>query len=281
MIEPLVSTDWLERNRRMAGLIILDCTWHLPESGKRGIDDFEAGHIPGAQFFDLEKVSDPRSPFVNMLPSAEHFAEAVGGLGIGNGDQVVVYDRGYVSARVWWMFRVFGNGNVRVLDGGWRRWVAEARAVERGAAARVERKSFATQFHPEMVADRHEVYAALTSNAKVAVVDARTKERFTGEQSSGYPGVPGGHMPGAINAPWGRFFEQAGDFRFVDRATAERVFREVGVDTDAPIITTCGSGVTAAILGLMLERTGRSNWKLYDGSWHEWAQQPELPKATG
>lgn len=275
----LVSTAWLDEHLSDDGLVVLDCSWHLPDTGKFAHDDFVAGHIPGARFFDLNAVSDPDSPYANMLPTATHFAEQVGALGIGADTMVVVYDAGYVSARVWWMFRLFGHDNVRILDGGLRKWTAEGRAVETGPAATPSAAAFPVRTPLDRVVSLAEMRERVRSS-DATIVDARTASKFDGREGSGYPGVPGGYMPGAINTPWAKFFDAERNFAFVTPEQAAAVFAEAGADVSGPVITTCGSGVTAAILGFMIERSGNTTWRLYDGSWHEWGQQSDTPKLS-
>ncbi|SHG53989.1 thiosulfate/3-mercaptopyruvate sulfurtransferase [Kaistia soli DSM 19436] len=278
MSDWLVTTDWLASHLGDDKLAVLDCSWYLPDSGKQAIDDFRRSHIPTARFIDLSAVSDPTSPYVNMLPSAELWATEIGRLGIDNETTVIIYDGGYVSARLWWMFRVFGHDNVRILDGGLRKWVAEGRPVEAGDAGQPTPAVFEAALLPGRVADIEDVRSALGSG--VIVVDARTAARFDGTEGSGYPGVASGHMPNAINTPWAKFFDPANNFAFVDTEAAAKVFADAGVDVRGRVITTCGSGVTAAILGFMIERAGNGNWTLYDGSWHEWGQRDDTPKLT-
>ncbi|MBE2275560.1 MAG: sulfurtransferase [Rhodobacteraceae bacterium] len=279
-------SDWLIETAELAGLpaagptadrVVLDCSWHLPESGRRAIDDFRAGHLPGARFVDLGAISDPGSPFVNMLPSAAVFAAAVGQLGIGNDTEVIVYDAGYVSARLWWMFRHFGHDRVRILNGGWRKWRAEGRPVETGDFAAPPPRRFVARPAEGRVARLEEVWQAI-DDGSATILDARTPAKFSGRESSGYPGVASGAMPGAVNVFWGNFFDPAQDHAFVSPEAAAAIFARHGVDVTAPVIATCGSGVTACILGFMLERLGNRDWRLYDGSWHEWGQHPETPK---
>ena len=276
MSDWLVTTEWLSAHLAEPGLVVVDCSWYLPEAGKHAIDDFRRAHVPGARFIDLGAVSDPDSPYVNMLPSAGLWSREVGRLGIDNDTTVVVYDTGYVSARLWWMFRVFGHERVRILDGGFRKWVAEGRPTEAGDAAPVVAKAFRADLQPGKVATTDEVGAALENGT--TVVDARTAARFDGTEGSGYPGVASGHMPNAINTPWAKFFDPARNYAFVGTEAAAKVFADAGADVSGPVITTCGSGVTAAILGFMLERNGNDQWRLYDGSWHEWGQRTDTPK---
>jgi len=279
-------TDWLIETDTLAALVaaepvadrvVVDCSWYLPDAGKHAIEDFRAGHIPGALFIDLTDISDPNSPYVNMLPTAELFAKVAGALGIGAQTEVVIYDAGYVSARIWWMFRAFGHTRIKILNGGWRKWRDEGRPVETGDAASVMPRSFPAKSAGHGVASIGDVRLVIDHGGAV-IIDARTAARFDGHERSGYPGVASGYMPGAINTPWALFFEPAPSHRFVSPARAAQIFAERGVDLSGPIITTCGSGVTASILGFMLEATGHTDWRLYDGSWHEWGQQPDTPK---
>lgn len=276
----LIETDELARLRSaepQADRTIVDCSWYLPDAGKHAIDDFRQGHVPGAQFLDLTEISDPESNYVNMLPEAALFAKVVGRLGIGSETQVIIYDAGYVSARIWWMFRTFGHNNVRILNGGWRKWKAEDRKIETGDPKSVSSKSFAAKVIEGRVASISDVRAAVESK-QTALIDARTAARFDGHEGSGYPGVPSGYMPGAINTPWQLFFEPAPSHRFISAEQAKQILKERRVDLSGEVITTCGSGVTASILGFMLEEIGHSDWRLYDGSWHEWGQQEDTPK---
>lgn len=276
----LIETDALAidlAKRPDADRVVLDCSWYLPDAGKHAIDDFRAGHIPGARFIDLTDISDPDSAYVNMLPTADVFAKVVGGLGIGAQTEVVIYDAGYVSARLWWMFRAFGHAQVKILNGGWRKWLAEGRGVETGDAAVVAARDFPAQAAGKGVIAITDL-RLIVDQGGTAIIDARTAARFDGHEGSGYPGVASGYMPGAINTPWQLFFEPAPSHRFVGPERAAQIFAKAGVDLSGQVITTCGSGVTASILGFMLESIGHSDWRLYDGSWHEWGQQPDTPK---
>lgn len=276
LIETQELADWLE-NAPGADRVVLDCSWYLPEAGKHAIDDFRLGHIPGARFVDLTEISDPNSPYVNMLPTAEAFATVIGRLGIGTDTEVVIYDAGYVSCRLWWMFRTFGHQKMRILNGGWRKWKAESRTIETGDFSIAKPKQFTANIIEGRVATISDVRSALNDH-NTTIVDARTAARFDGHEGSGYPGVASGYMPGAINTPWALFFDASNNYVFVFPERAAELFKAADADITGKVITTCGSGVTASILGFMIERLGNDQWRLYDGSWHEWGQQADTPK---
>lgn len=278
-MDPLVGPAWLAEHLGDPGLVVLDCSWFAPEAGRSGLAAFRAEHIPGARHFDLERASDRASPYPNMMPSPVEFAAVAGALGIDAGTAVVIYDGSYVSARVWWMFRRFGHARAAILDGGLRRWKAEGRPLEQGDAAPAEPKLFRPARPGDDVAGWREVAAALRTGS-AQVVDARPRDRFTGALPSGYPGLASGHMPGAVNLPWTAMMHQGGDFRFLAPDEAEAAFRAAGVDPERPIIATCGSGVTAAVLAFQLLRMGQETWKIYDGSWNEWGRRDDLPRES-
>jgi thiosulfate/3-mercaptopyruvate sulfurtransferase len=271
----LVSTDWLSDNLRAPNQRIVDCSWYLPELERDARAEYRTQHVPGAVRFDIDEIADHTSLGAHMLPSAEIFAEKIGRLGIDNQTRVVVYDTNYVSARVWWMFRVFGHDNVVVLDGGLTKWLAEGRPVESREVS-VAPRTFSARKRPELVADWREVLDNLSSR-RAQLVDARMAKRYSGELPTGYPGITAGHVPGSINLPWDTI-EHPHTKQFLSGEELRGRFTRAGVDIDKPIITMCGSGVTACILALSLHRLGRTDWKVYDGSWHEWAQRPEAPK---
>ncbi len=276
-------TEFLIAPSQIGGLsedaVVLDCSWFAPEAGRTGRDAFREEHIPGALFFDLDAASDPASPYPNMMPPPERFAEVVGALGIDAATEVVVYDRSYVSARVWWMFWRFGHRRAAILDGGLRRWKAEGRPLESGDPRRVAAKTFRPLVPTDDIALWQDVAAALATGA-AQIVDARAADRFSGALPSGYPGLASGHMPGAVNLPWTSMVRQSGDFGFVEPAEAEEIFRRAGIDPDRPVIATCGSGVTAAVLAFQLLRMGKPGWRIYDGSWNEWGRRDDLPRES-
>jgi thiosulfate/3-mercaptopyruvate sulfurtransferase len=271
----LVSTSWLKQNLDAPKQRIIDCSWYLPDMKRDARAEYLAKHIPGALFFDLEDIADHASPYAHMLPPAPEFAAKVGALGIDNDTRVVVYDSNYVSARVWWMFRVHGHDNVVILNGGLTKWLQDNGSVEQGEC-RADAREFVAKPRPQLVASWQDVQTNLATKA-AQLVDARTRERYTGEAASGYPGIPGGHIPGSINLPWNTIQDPTTkEFLPVERLR-ERLLA-AGVNLDAPVIATCGSGVTACMLALSLHLAGHDRWKVYDGSWHKWAQRPGLPR---
>jgi thiosulfate/3-mercaptopyruvate sulfurtransferase len=277
---PLVSTDWLAEHLGESGLVVLDGSWHMPDAGRDPKAEYAQGHIPGAVFFDIDGVSDHASDLPHMLPAASDFATAARRLGVEPNSTVVVYDSlGIFSApRVWWSFRTMGHDRVLVLDGGLRKWLAEGHPVEAGwrEAAHGE---FKAHFRPELVRDFGAVRGALDSGA-AQLVDARSAARFRGEAPEPRYGVREGHMPGALNAPWSGLVAEDGTLKPPDALRA--AFDAAGVDLTRPIVTTCGSGISAAILALALAALGREDVPVYDGSWSEWgASSSGAPVATG
>jgi thiosulfate/3-mercaptopyruvate sulfurtransferase len=274
----LKSTDWLAQHLRDRDVVAVDGSYFLPTEKRDAHAEYRSGHIPGAVFFDIEAVSDHSTDLPHMLPGSNQFGEAVGALGIGDGDTVVVYDSVglYSAARVWWTFRVFGTHSVFILDGGLPKWKAEGRALETGEAKRPPRQFHATM-NVEAVAMLADVRMAIADHS-MQIVDARSADRFAGRAPEPRPGLRSGHMPGSFNVPSQRVVENG---RLAPRERIEAAFTAAGVDLDKPIITSCGSGVTAAILSLALESIGRPPKRLYDGSWSEWGSRPDLPVERG
>jgi thiosulfate/3-mercaptopyruvate sulfurtransferase len=271
----LVSTDWLAERLGNADVALVDGSYHLSTTNRDAHAEYLAGHIPGAVFFDIEEIADHSTDLPHMLPGPDQFAKAVGALGIGDGDTVVVYDAlGLFSApRVWWTFRIFGAQKVFILDGGLTAWKAENRALEAGPVVRKPR-SFTASMDTNAVAIVDEVLLALSAHVP-QVVDARSAERFAGTAPEPRPGLPSGHMPGAFNVPSAKLVENG---RLIPAERIVATFEQAGVDVNKPIITTCGSGVTAAILWFALDAIGKRPQSLYDGSWTEWASRPDLPR---
>jgi len=269
----LVTTEWLAAHLDAPDVVVVDGSYYLPTQNRDARAEYLAAHIPGAVFFDVDAIADTTTGLPHMLPKPEAFSSAMRKLGIGDGVTIVVYDGlGLFSApRVWWTFRIFGVRDVYVLDGGFPKWKAEGRPIEFGEIKRTPRH-FTTRFDPAVVADLAAIKQVLADKS-AQVVDARSAERFAGTAPEPRPGLPSGHMPGAFNVPHADIVE---DGRLVDPDRIAAAFAKGGVNTDKPVVTSCGSGVTAAILWLALEAIGKQPKSLYDGSWTEWAAQPDV-----
>jgi len=274
-MDPLVSTEWLAKELGASDLRVLDGSWHMPHLERDPRAEFAQAHIPGAAFFDIDAVADHSTDLPHMLPDAATFERAVGTLGIASGDRVVVYDvRGVVSAaRVWWTFRVFGHDAVAVLDGGLRKWRAEGRAVESGTPMPAAR-AFKATLRPELVRDLAAMRENLASRA-AQVLDARSAGRFAGTEPEPRAGLRGGHIPASLNLPYDTLYR--GDGTLKPPAEMRAAFEASGLDLARPVVTTCGSGVTASVLALALYLVGRRDVAVYDGSWSEWGRKPDTP----
>ncbi len=272
----LVSTDWLADHLKDPDLRILDASWYMPAEGRDTHAEYKAGHIPNARFFDIDEISDHRSEMPHMAPPVEKFMSRMRAMGVGDGHQVVIYDTAgiFSAARVWWLFRLMGKTDVAVLDGGMPKWLAEDRAVED---------------LPPVIRDRHmtvsrqnQLIRDVTQVARAAklgdhtIIDARAPQRFAGASPEPREGLRAGHIPGSVNVFFKDLLNDNGTMK--DAPALQKAF--AAADLTKPVITTCGSGVTAAILSLALERIGKTDHSLYDGSWSEWGMYDDLPIVT-
>ena len=275
----VVSTAWLAEHIADPDLRILDASWHMPGSDRDAKAEFEAEHIPNARFFDIDEISDLRSELPHTVPPVEKFMSRIRAMGVGDGHKVIIYDSQglFSAARVWWLFRLMGQFDVAVLDGGLPKWKAEGRRTTNEPPV-IRDRHMTVQRQNQMVRDVTEVARA----AKLKdheIIDARGAERFRGDVPEPRPGLRAGHIPGSKNVPFGSLLQANGTLRNPD--DLRRVFEQAGVDLDKPAITTCGSGVTAAILCLAMEHMGKTDHSLYDGSWSEWGMYADLPISTG
>jgi len=275
----LVSTEWLAQHMRDPDLRILDASWYLPSSGRDAKKEYDAGHIPSARFFDIDEISDSRSDLPHMAPPVEKFISRLRKMGVGDGHQVVIYDgTGIFSApRVWWLFRLMGKTDVAVLDGGFPKWKAEGREVE-DLPPMVRDRHMTVQRQNYLVKDVTQV-ASASKLGDQEIIDARSPGRFAGTEPEPRPGVRPGHIPGSKNLHYAQLLNADGTMK--DKAGLRTAFEAAGIDLSKPAITTCGTGVSGAILNLALERIGKTDHALYDGSWAEWGMYGDLNVATG
>lgn len=275
----LVSTDWLAAHMKDPDLRILDGTYFLPGIDRNPRAEYAETHIPGARFFDIDEISDQRSELPHMAPPVEKFMSRMRAMGVGDGHQVVVYDTHglFSAARVWWLFKLMGQNDVAVLDGGLPKWVSEGRETE-DMEPIIRDRHMTVRRQAHMVKDVTQVSAA-SKLGDYEILDARSPARFRGEEPEPREGLRSGHIPGSKNVHYRELMNEDGTMKDPDGLRA--VLDAAGVDTTRPVITTCGSGVTAAIINLALERIGKTDHALYDGSWTEWGAFGTVPVATG
>ena len=275
----LVSTEWLNAHLKDPDLRILDGSYYLPQMGRDPRTEYDAAHIPNARFFDIDDVADHGSDLPHMVPPVEKFMSRMRAMGVGDGHQVVVYDGMglFSAARVWWLFKLMGQNNIAVLDGGLPKWQSEGRPVE-DLPPVIRDRHMTVRRQNQMVKDVTQVSAA-SKLGDYEIIDARSPGRFRGEEPEPRAGLRPGHIPGSKNVCFKDLLNA--DQTMKNPVEIRQIFEVAGVDFNKPAITTCGSGVTAAVLSLGLERIGKTDHSLYDGSWSEWGMFPTVPVATG
>jgi thiosulfate/3-mercaptopyruvate sulfurtransferase len=276
---PLVTTDWLAQYRKNPAVRIVDASWYLPAMERCGRTEYDVAHIPGAVFWDIDGIAEADSTLPHMLPTADDFATHMAALGIGNDTNVIVYDGMglFTAARPWWMLRAFGHDKVAILDGGLPKWIAEGRPVTNRAVPR-RTASFTASPRPEMVRDVDAMLENLNSRSE-QVLDARSAGRFAGIDPEPRPNCRAGHIPDSRNVPYDHLIDPQSKTVLPPHCLQGR-FRCVGIDMDKPVVTSCGSGVTACVLALGLHLIGKEDVAVYDGSWSEWGTHPDTPVET-
>lgn len=278
--EALVTTDWLAGRLNDPNIAIVDASWHMPTTGRSALEEFRASHIPGARYFDIDKIADTSVNLPHMAPSEDHFARSVGALGIANDQHIIAYDSNAgagAAMRAWWLFRLFGHRRVSVLAGGFGKWTAENRAVESGDPV-VRRTVFVAHFNPHLIRSLDDVRTNIGA-AREQLVDVRSAGRFDGTEAEPRAGLRGGHIPGSRNLPFPLLLDPANHMAPRTAAEIEAALQKAGIDRHEPVIASCGSGVTACVLAFALHLIGEDA-AVYDGSWTEWAGRNDTPVET-